>query len=217
MPFETNKPMKTCKFCSKQVANLAMHIINNHPSILEQLDETTPNASPNTSVSTASAGVIPQNKPVTSDINALIREKLETMMNIKIIEMLASSKDVSLSEIGRAINPPPPVQQIGLKEIKEYHDLIYAGGEMASGGNDWVGLATAALPIISQMLPAKKRQMEEVKNDEPRENERRSIRILKPVQKETSGNREESGGASEQSGGVSGEPKQDDRINQIID
>jgi len=212
MTIQSDKPLKSCPHCGKNVKNLGFHVANNHPSIIAQLEEKPPSPPPETPTltpySNKNAGVSGVN---TQSINEMIREKLDTMLNIKIIEMLSKNPNTSLQEISQAINPPKPST---LQELKEYHELVYGREEreLPETGNGWVDLATAAIPLIREMLPAKKKQMEEEnKNVELGSDEKRSIRILKPIQAKIAGDREESGSSSNESGSISGESKQDDR------
>jgi len=196
MPIESDKPLKKCKFCNKEVANLGLHIINIHPSIMEQIEETTPQ----------NVASLPQNSTLqnntrqSSDINSMIREKLDTMLNIKIIEMLSSSKDVSLIDIKKSLETP---QNTTLQDIKTYHDMIYADRKESpeinisgdSGG--WLELANNAIPLIREMLP--KSKQEEKKNDaEHTRTKEGSIGIRRLIPQEIAGNTGESKSTSGQ-------------------
>jgi hypothetical protein len=212
MPIPTDKPTKNCQFCNKDVINLGLHIINQHPKIMDQLDESysTPLLSPSLIQNTP---IQPQNRPTGSDINAMIREKLDTMLNIKIIEMLSSSKDVSLIDIKKSLEP---TQNTSLSDVKALHDMIYdqkgssininAGEE----GNGWLDLATAALPIISQLIP---KRMEEKQNDtEHRSTENTSGGSLKPISQEIAEYRGESESTSTESRIIIPTKQQDDSV-----
>jgi hypothetical protein len=197
MPFESNKPLKKCGVCGKEVHNLGLHVTNNHPQILAQLDESAP-ALPAKLDYGSNSGVIAQNKPSVGSINDLIREKLDVMMNIKIIEMLSSSKSPDLQQLSAALNPP---QKTTIQELKEFHDLVYPKERESSGeGAGWIDVINNALPIVAQMIPA--RRAEVVKN-EFGANENGSIQLLKPIQDEVTGDPAKSGGFSEESGDLS--------------
>jgi len=203
MTIESDKPLKKCGICGKDVRNMGYHVANIHPKVFEKINETSEepiiysNEKPRTQN---------QNTPTvgnTSDINSMIREKLDLMLNIKIIEMLSKSPNVSLNEISAAINPPQPTK---LSELKEYHDLVYGERErdMPETGNQWIDLATTAIPLIREMLPTKKKQLEEEsKNVTNSGIEERSIRVLKPISEETSRDTSKSGSFSEESGTTS--------------
>ena len=191
--------LKKCRYCNKEVRNLGLHIVNIHPNILDQIEERIPQSQDKNPTFEALPRQIDQNKPI-GDINAMIREKLDTMLNIKIIEMLSKNPDTSLQQISQALNPPAP---IGLKEIKEYHDLIYQKEEkeIPETGNQWIDLATSAIPLVRDMLHARKNQ--EVKQDEPRINEERDLRVLKPISLEAPGDTSQPASFSEESGAIS--------------
>lgn len=194
MTIPSEKPGKKCRYCGKEVKNLGFHVANNHPNILDQLEEISPSPPPATP--TPSPNSI-KNPGVSGDINALIREKLDTMLNIKIIEMLSSNPNASLQEISQAINPP---QKTTLQELKEYHDLVYGSVTHTTaeeGGASFADVAMAAIPLIQEMLPKKQ---EEKKNDKLGTSEERSLRILKPISAEVAGDPGESGGTRSESG-----------------
>jgi hypothetical protein len=165
MPIESTKPLKMCKFCNKEVQNLATHIINMHPSIIEKLEEGVP-TSENAPISHNYTAPQQQNKPYNS-INDMIREKLDTMLNIKIIEMLSANKDLSLPELKRALEPQQNTQ---LSDVIALHNAIYKDMPKATevniggDGGGWLELANNAIPLIREMLPQRKSE-ETQKND----------------------------------------------------
>jgi len=205
MTIPSNKPLRKCALCNKEVRNLGFHIANAHPRALETLEESNlPQAqeysqTPNNKAFSAPVG----------DINAMIKEKLDTMLNIKIIEML--SKGAELPDIQKALNPPAS-NSVSLDDIKKYHDLVYSNAapvnlnlseSAESSASDWIGLISNALPIIQQML-SNRNKPEEIKNvTEYSGIEGGSASILKPIQAEASGNTTESGSFSEESGTLS--------------
>ena len=193
MPIETNKPLKLCRFCNKEFANLSTHIINIHPSIIDQLEENSSSPSRGENINTTQTQNIthPLYKPPASDISTIVKEKLETMLNIKIIQML--EKGATIEEINRITNPPP-LQSSGLDDIKklvEIQRLItpqYLPPTIAteSGGTDWGAIITGALPIFGQLLTMRNGGTQNGSN-EHRSDEERSVGILKPIQAETTG------------------------------
>jgi hypothetical protein len=210
MPIPSDKPPRACKFCNKEVVNMATHIINQHPSILEQLDERIPETSPSFSnIPTPPT----QNKPIYTDINTMIREKLDTMLNIKIIEMLSANKDMSLVELKNAVAPP---QQTTLDDLKKYHDIFYKTADVVEdGGGKWIELATAALPMIAQMLPKKQEELK--KNDtEHRTTEAASPRIRRLISQEITGNTGITGNTSGESGAINGAEQQNNSVDKTI-
>lgn len=190
----SDKPLKKCPFCGKEIRNLGYHVAQVHPQILEKLEEssnlypqsgTSPQVLPTAAPNNPQIGrPLPENRPPVGDINSMIREKLDVMLNIKIIEMLSKSPDVSLQQISQAMNPPQPM---GIREIKEYHDLFYPVQKAAavdSEGEGWIDLATAAIPLIEKLIPAKKEGM---KIDESRGTQDGGIPLLRPIQQEITG------------------------------
>lgn len=218
---------KKCRYCGKEVQNLGFHIVNIHPNIMEQLNELsadTPQIE-KTPITPPPAQIY---RPATN-INNLINEKLETMLNIKIIEMLSKSPDTSLKEIAQTLNPPPVM---GLKEIKEYHDLVYPSREevemqnqmpninIPSGeGNEWIEIIKLGLPLLMEMLKGRKQTQntEVVKNGEFRSIEGGGLQSIKPIQEQTSTDKRKSDGASEESRTPSETEQQNNRIVAITD
>ena len=182
---EAGTELTKCRFCGKEVMRLGAHIANLHPRILEQLEEfgdLEPQKSTPQAVFSQPQGV----KKSTSD---LVREKLDLMFDIKILEMLAASKDATLQDLQKALQPAQP-QASGmdkLREIREYAAImneIRGVGEATTEGSDgWLTLANNALPMIKEMLP--KRQQEVKQN--VREGNTGSQRLIKRIQSEAPG------------------------------
>lgn len=206
---ESDKPIKICHFCHKEVRNLGLHISNQHPNILAQLDEYADTGKINPQV--------PQTPPTPQiygsapkgDINALIREKLDTMLNIKIIEMLSSNPNVSIQELQQTLNPPPKTT---IQELKELHDTFYPESKKdlsdIQTGNQWVDVALQALPIAKEMFSnIQKKPLEEKQNVRTREET--NTRILRPISVETSRDSREPSSPAQEPGNTS-EPKQQD-------
>jgi hypothetical protein len=153
MPIKTDKQQRLCKYCNKSFANLGLHIINNHPNIMEQLEENAPILPTETTTRLEPTTSLIKN-PVVS-VNNMVAEALQTMLNIKIIEMLSGSNNASLQEIGKVLNPPP---QTTLQDIKAYHDLVYEDRgrdreeDVPESGNQWIDLATQAIPLVRDMM-----------------------------------------------------------------
>lgn len=182
---------KNCPYCGKDVENLASHIIRMHPKIMESLDEmgdSEPPKQPNTPP-------LAHSKAVPKGISEMIREKLDIMLNIKIIEMLSKSPDTSIQEIAQAMNPP---QNTNLKELKEFHDIVYKENPqpIIPTGNEWVDIAQQAIPIIKEMLPAKKI---EVSKNVIKPGHERARRTIEPIRIEATGSAGESGSDSTKS------------------
>jgi hypothetical protein len=194
-----------CRYCSKQVQNLAQHIINLHPTILEKLEENLDLTPPPPNLQTPTIS----HQRGNADIGSLIREKLDLMLNIKIIEMLSKSPNTTIQEISQAINPP---QQTNLKDIVELHNLIYPEREempVIETGNQWVDIAQQALPIVKDMLQSRKPKQESDLN--VRGGEKTNTGILKPIQLEITRDTRKSSNASEKPGITSASEQQDNR------
>jgi len=152
MVIDSIKPNKICPLCQKQIRNLGFHLANQHPNILDRLDNF---ADTGYDKPLAPATPTPQlyPSPPRGDINALIREKLDTMLNIKIIEMLSNNPNVSIQELQNAINPP---QKTTIQELKEYHDLVYGEKEeelpYIETENEWVNIIQQFLPVIKELF-----------------------------------------------------------------
>lgn len=185
MTIPSDKPTKKCKYCGKEVKNLGFHVANNHPAIMEQLEEISPQPQ-------AAPIIQPKTQALpAADTNEMVRQKLETMLNIKLIQML--EKGASIEEVNRMLHPPPPVQTFGLKELKDYHDLVFKGqnpaptGEEASSGFDWTALINGVVQILPALL-AKRNNTEVLKNGfDTGEFEERSNGILKPISAQIAG------------------------------
>jgi hypothetical protein len=199
MPIESNRPIKKCKYCTKEVQNLATHIINSHPSILEQLEEgeiKTPPETPPKALNT------PQNATIISeDTETLIRRKLNTLMDIQIIKALGSGAE--LKDIRALVTPQKTPQEV-ITETIALHNAIYPKGnntvvESGSSVNQWLELANNALPIIRDMLP-KKQSMEVKQNDGYKEPTRGDRKPIRTISQQIAEHRGESGSISKESG-----------------
>lgn len=207
-----NKPLKKCSFCNKELNDLGLHIARQHPNILSQLDEfnlnipvippaNSPMATPIHAVAdTAGATGMTGNFP---DVAVMIRQKLDLMLNIKIIEMLSKSSDTGLKEIAEAINPP---RETTLDEIKKYHDIFYKDNTPIETGNEWVNVAANALPLVKDLI-ASRRQLQQQGGipdaTNVSEGDRGRAQILKPIQFETTGDTGEPSGIGKESGAIS--------------
>jgi hypothetical protein len=195
---------KKCRYCGVERANMAEHIINRHPSVLEKIEETILDYPSNFNQAATSPPPPTQTTPVraSGDIGVLIREKLDLMLNIKIIEMLSKSPNTTLQEINHAINPPP---QQSLKELVELHNLIYPEKEdppMIETGNQWVDIAQQAIPMVKDLLQSRKQpNMESDLN--VRRGEKNNPGVLKPIQLEIAGDPGKPGSTSEKPGAAS--------------
>lgn len=203
MTIPSDKPEKTCKFCGKSVKNLGFHVANNHPNIMEQLEENyspqaaKPNSTqPNTQASQSQG-----------DLSSMVREKVETMLNIKIIQML--EKGASIEEIHRITNPPPQTQTTGLDDIKKLVEIqrlivpqhLPPSTASEAVGTDWGAIIAAAMPIVGQLLTIRMKKPGDDINgfDEHRSDEETSIRILRPISEEITGDTEKPGSDSTES------------------
>ena len=197
---EKMKDKKKCHICGKLVYELGLHIANIHPQIMQKLEESGFNetqTSQEKQEQLPSFGIKPplsqQNRVVVvgqGSINEMIREKLDTMLNIKIIEMLSRNPEVSINDIHQAINPPQNTQP-SLQDLKTYHDLVFGEdyererpGE--SQGGEWAAIAKEAIPIVKNMLQSKTTtQQGAVAN--VRSGESTNPGILKPIQLKVTG------------------------------
>ena len=202
--------LRKCRFCGKEFLNLGAHIANQHPIILEQLNEF---SDLETQKSTPQ-GVFMQPQGVKKSTSDLVREKLDLMFDIKILEMLAASKDATLQDLQKALQPaqPQPSAMDKLREIREYASIMNeirgAGEVVESGGNEWIGLATAALPMIKEMLPKKQEIKPEVVKD-VREGNTGVKSSLVRIQPQATGNTGKSGDIMRQPSNDGGNNKQD--------
>jgi len=197
MPIETDKPLKRCKYCGKDVRNLGYHIANMHPAIFDKIDETEAINDYAEQTTPLKQEFTPQNianKP-TSSINDMLKEKIETFFNAKILKMLTDNPEMPLQDMQRVFAPQQT--QPTLNDIKTYHDLIYkdekgslnlnVGSEESSGGQ-WLELANNALPLIAQIMQSRGGK----NNDEPRTDKEGHIQPNGSVHEETKLDRIES-------------------------
>jgi len=206
MPIPSDKELKVCVFCKKSVANLATHIINQHPSIAEQLEEKSDFTRNPTSEGQSSPQIsrpFSQNAPI-STIGREVDDAVRTAINIKLLKMLEANPDMSIKQLKEMVDPAPvPSIKDKLEEYKLLKDLF--GGkeiiqEEGSGSNQWLEIIGAALPIVKEMLPSRKKQLEENKNDGNGRIEEGSIRTIKPICEEITGDPTEPGSTSEEPG-----------------
>ena len=202
MTFYSDKIDKPCKYCGKVVKNLAAHIINQHPNVLTQLEEPTQEVRYETETKPQQQVVLsaaPQQRLIGQHLSDMIKEKMDIMLNILIMEKLSKSNNTSLQEISQAINPTP---QTSLKDLKEFHDIIYKQDALEKvsqmdTGNDWANVALQAIPIIKDMLPKAGVQKD------VGETNTRVQRTLKPIQCENTGSARESASDSTKSATLS--------------
>lgn len=190
MVISSDKPLKICPFpeCRKEVRNLGFHIANQHPHAFAKMDSSQDSAKQVAPLSMINSPVIAE--PVKS-VQQILSEKLDTMLNIKIIQMLEHG--ASLEQIQQSIRPSS--SNITLEDIKKYHDLFYTGKQAVENEDNtgkWIDLATTALPIIREMLPGKKAELEQDGKREPNTNEGRAYEVPRLVQNEVTEYRKES-------------------------
>ena len=210
----SQKSIKKCPFCSKEVVNLGLHVANIHPQAFAKIDETDALASPPPTPSLLQNTPLPvQSKPFQS-INELIREKLDTMLNIKIIEMLSNNKDVSLTDLKKSLEPQ---QNSTLSDIKAYHDMLYGKDEpkaeinMGGDGGGWLELANNALPLINRMLPGKQQEIK-ANDTEHRQPQEGSVGIRRLIPSEIAGDTREPKSFSGQSSPTIRAEQQDNNV-----
>jgi hypothetical protein len=152
MVFQASNPddLRKCRFCGKDVVNMAAHIIRQHPNIISQLEE-----KPQEEVRSSGAS----NFQRVSSVNELIREKLDTMLNIKIIEQLSANPKMTLTELNQAVNPLPPKPEKTLleqiEEIKAIQGLFTETTIPGESSSEWLGIVKEALPLVRDMMQRK--------------------------------------------------------------
>ena len=212
MVFSSDKNDKECFYCKKLVKNLGYHIANQHPNVFSKIDDAPPIdniTSPNLVTSDKNNSVYRGN------INDMIREKLDTMLNIKIIEML--SKGASIDDITK-ISQPQATQPAGvtLEEIKKYHDIVFPNGVPKIEGEtfNWGELLINALPVIKEMLPQKRKEIED---NGYTNNKDGDIPILKPISQQIAGDTIKSSNISQEPRATSSTEQQYSGISKSID
>ena len=203
--------LKKCVFCGKEFKNLGLHIVNQHPKIMEQLDET----GIETEQKVTPQAVFSQPQGVKKSTSDLVREKLDLMFDIKILEMLAASKDATLQDLQKALQPaqPQPSGMDKLRELREYaaimNEIRGAGEAVTEGSSEgWLTLANNALPMIKEMLP-KRQPQPEVKQNGIRERNPGSQRTLARIQPQAPGSTGKPGNPERQHSSDSGAEQQD--------
>jgi len=218
MAIESDKPVKTCPYCKKSVVNLGLHIINAHPTIMEQLEERQNETTPQKT----SFDAEPRPKPinvVSEDTETLIRRKLSMLMDIQIIKALGAGAE--LKHIQAMITPAKTAQET-INEAIALHNAIYPPNQRnvvdvvaeATDTNQWLELAKVALPAIAQMLPQKRTELQnEVKtNDaEHRTIEERSVGVRRLVSTQNTGNTGQPSNISREPSVANGAEQQDSR------
>lgn len=165
--------VKKCPFCGKEVQNLGQHIANIHPSVLKKLDETAETEQKNISVLPSV-----QSPPPLKTIQELLREKIELIMDLKILEMLSNSPDASLKDLSKMLNPVPEKTALEqLKEFKEISEMFTK--EVKTEGSDWSDVAIHSLPIVKELINNRGKQNENRKwNENTERTNRGTIRRI---------------------------------------
>jgi len=219
MVFESNKPIKICPFCKTEIRNLGLHIVNKHKEQLDRLDNLSnpsinSNDKENLSLRNTNPETAPHNAVYRGSINDLIKEKLDTMLNLKIIEMLSKNPNISINELSSAINPQPVAQEKDiiekLKEYKEIQNLISNNNNIETNDPDIMSVITQAFPLLTEFL--KNKNGVEKNDTEFRTTETRGIATIKPISLETSEYRAKSDNFSTKSGNISTTEQQDNSI-----
>lgn len=171
----SDKPPKTCPYCLKEVFNLGVHVVNNHPTVLAQIEEK-PGISNSIENNPPSNLPVPVSSPPTIpgqiSTKQLIREKLEEMMDIQILKML--KQDVPLEKINQMLQPQ--TQQVDqLAQLERYANVIAkirgpAGPvpQIGESSTDWGAIATAGIQLLPQLLNLRKNKTEDENNVEYR-------------------------------------------------
>lgn len=221
MVFASNKPSKMCPFCKAEIKNLGMHISNKHPSAWSKIDDS-PILSSNIETSpprkdeSLTSSISPQAQY--RSVSEMVKDKLDTMLNLKIIQML--EKGVSVEEINRIMQPPQPQQTNNvLDEIKKYREIqnLFGNKEVipeVDNTSEWLSLANNAIPLIKEMLPNKQ---ESVKNDRYTELKEGNIPTNRDIQQQAAGDSTQSGSSSKESGILIRTEREDNKIVAISD
>jgi len=174
MTIPSDKPLRPCPHCGKNVKNMGFHISNNHPSIMAQLEEKSPSPPPATPSPPPSYEKKADVFEPDMDIDRLIYKHLNRMLSLKFIEMIGGTNNPDITEIRRAMQPPQPPTP--LSELKAYHDLVYKDNkrereevEIPETGNQWIDLATQAIPLVRDLINKKQgdgKNVEHTRNEE---------------------------------------------------
>jgi len=207
----SDKPPKTCPYCLKEVFNLGVHVVNNHPTVLAQIEEKQ-GISSNVEVSLPiqqqqQAIPVPASPQLTGSASTkqLIRDAIEDMTNIQILKML--QKDVPLEQINKMLNPAPQTQQVDqLAQLERYASIISkirgpAGPvvQVAESSTDWGALAGQALQVLPQLLNLRKNKTEDENNVEHRADEEGNNGICELIPEKIAGDTGESADSSKES------------------
>lgn len=225
MVFQSDKRIKQCPHCKGEYRNLGMHVINKHPSIFAQIDNDSLDINDQKITDkpdNLSNNITPANSTLyRGNVNDLVREKLDTMLNIKIIQML--EKGASLEDINRLMQPQQPINnKVDIfEEIKKYREIQQLVGNKelpiveTDNTSGWLDLANNAIPMIKEMLS--NRKTESNTNDKYRTDKTGDLYNSGEVQSQITGNTTESSFLSEKSGIPIQSESSDYRITPIVD
>jgi len=209
----SEKPIKVCPICKKEVRNLGLHIANIHPKALEYFDEyeQAPKNSTESNIIAKKAG----------SIGEMVKEHLDTMLNLQLIQMLGQGG--TIKDVQNVLNPTEQkTAGVTIADVKEYHDLVYKENQDAvninvseSDSAGWMNVFNNALPIVNKLMDSrttpKTNNEENKENDKHRTTEERTIRPIGFIQKETPIDSEKPRSVIEESRIVKSAEQQDNR------
>jgi hypothetical protein len=210
MVFQSDKTDKECPYCKKLVKNMGYHIANQHPNVFAKIDDT-PLITEELKTNTPSLNNNISTPVIRGTLNDLIREKVDTMLNIQIVKMLANGADIT--DVQKVLQPQQQTQP-SIQDIKAMHDILYSDKDKglnlnvnSESGTDWGNIIASGIQLLPRLL---NNRQGDIQNDtEYRSVETGSISVLKPIQSEITGDTTESSSNSKESGITCGSEQQD--------
>jgi len=141
---ESDKPLRKCNFCGKEVRNLGFHIANQHPNIMTKLDESEPTPQ-------GSEPPNPQETKVRRNTRDIINDYFEMMLQIQMMKQMSTLNGMDISDLKEIANPTKH-EEFNYDKIADIIDERLEDqqpqGKYESTGDPVLDLAREIIPII---------------------------------------------------------------------
>lgn len=186
----TENTERSCRFCGKKVLNLGQHIANIHPSVLNSIEEG------------GQSNQISENRPGTSKtLKEIIRDKVETIMDLKILDILTKNPNASVNEIQAMTEPSVSTveSKTAIEQLRDFKEVADMFSRESQSGSDWTDVAIHSLPIVKDLVRGKHNENRKRNADD----KGRTKRSIRRITEEDSGDSGQSRSNSREPGGIS--------------